>query len=141
MIYTGLVNRRSRTDYPNLNIWLFFNLVYRLNEENYYRLISPIFTFGLKDICKSIKKILEKCDSKGLEIDNYYSLLELLLCLSPIPAHSPKSSSMDVFFKIADKNMKLSVEILEKYVENQTSLISQTLLTVLLSNCKDIIQR
>lgn len=127
-IYMGLINRRSKTDYPNLNIWLFLDLVSRLDERDYHLLVSPVFTYHLENICKSIKSLLEKCSSQDLEREENYSLLELLLCLSPvIPTRFQINSSLDVFCEIEDKNPELSAEILKKYVENQTSLISQTL--------------
>lgn len=129
-IYVGLISRRSKTDYPNLNICLFLDLVSRLDERNYHLLVSPVFTDHLENICKSIKNLLEKCSSQDLEREENYSLLELLLCLSPvIPTRFQINSSLDVFCEIEDKNPELSAKILKKYVENQTSLISKTLLS------------
>lgn len=141
-IYINLVNRRNKTYYPNLNIWLFLDFVSRLNKIDYDRLISLALTPYLDDVCKGIKNILKECKSQDLEREECYSLLELLLCLSPII--SPRlqtNSSLDTFFKIANKNLKLSVQILEKYTEKQTSLISKILLTVLSLNCKDFFYR
>lgn len=131
-IYMGLRNRRNKKDYPNLNIWRFFYLVSKLDEKNYYRLISPVFDSHLENFCEHIKNLLEKCDSQSLEMEDNYSLIELLLCLSPIISTGLQiNSSLDIFFEISDKNPQLSAKILEKYIENKTSLISQTLLSEL----------
>jgi hypothetical protein len=131
-IYMGLVYRRNKTDYPNLNIWLFFDLVLRLDEENYNRLVSPIFASHLENICEDIRNLLEECDSQSLKMEKNYSLLEFLLCLSPIiPTNLWTNSALDVFFKIADKNPEFSAGILKKYMENKISPISKTLLSAI----------
>lgn len=127
-IHIGLMNKRNKTDYPNLNIWLFLDLVSKLDKEDYYRLVSPVFTSYLESICKSIENLLERCDSQHLRKEENYSLLEVLICLSPIiPTSYRMISSFDVFLKIADKDPKLSAEIIKKYMKNKTSLVSKTL--------------
>lgn len=136
-IYINLVNRRNKSYYPNLNIWLFLDFVSRLNKIGYDRLISPALTPYLDDICKGIKNTLKERESQDLEREEYCSLLELLLCLSPIISPRFKTnSSLEVFFEIANKNVKLSAHILEIYTGKQTPLVSQILLTVLFQIAK-----
>jgi hypothetical protein len=127
-IHIGLMNKRNKTDYPNLNIWLFLDLVSKLDKEDYYRIVSPVFTSDLESICRNIEDLLERCDSQYLRKEENYSLLEVLICLSPIiPTSYRMISLFDVFLKIADKDPKLSAEIIKKYMKNKTSLVSKTL--------------
>lgn len=133
-VFYGVLNRRSKTDFPNLNIWVFLNLVARLDKSEYNRLITPIFSnyFDRIDrICTGIKEIISECDSKTIESESNSSLVEVLICLSPIPPILSRfcrtMEPIELFFEIANSHPKQIQLLLEKYLEKPNSYVAQYL--------------
>lgn len=133
-IFYGVLNRRSKTDFPNLNIWVFLKLVARLDKFEYNRLITPIFSnyFDRMDrICTSIKEIISECDSKTIESESNSSLVEVLICLSPIPPILSRfyrtMEPIELFFEIANSHPKQIQSLLKKYLEKPNSYVAQYL--------------
>jgi hypothetical protein len=131
-IFYGLLNRRSKIDFPNLNIWVFLNSVARLDKIEYKRLITPIFSkhFDRMDnICTSIKEIISECDTKTIEYESNSSLGEALICLSPVPPIPSrfyrKMEPIELFLEVANSHPKQIQLLLEKYLENPYSYVAQ----------------
>ncbi|SCL75955.1 hypothetical protein L21_1874 [Methanoculleus chikugoensis] len=130
-IYSRVRNRRSKKDFPLLNIWLFLDLVAQFDKNDYIRLINPIFSprYGrLENTCTSIESILEGCTADTIERDNNLSLLELLLCLSPVPpVYSQSITPFELFLRIADDHPKPAISLIKKYLREKESYVSQKL--------------
>jgi hypothetical protein len=128
LIYSGLLHRRDKTEFPILNIWLFFDLVSQLNKSEYIRLIRPIFSLShnwLDATYDGIKNIIGGCTKLTIEFDAYTSLIEILICLSP------RVNSYELFFEIAKKHPKLTTSLLKKYLENPESYVGETMWHIL----------
>jgi len=133
-IYFRVINRRNRENFPNLNIWVFLDAVAQLNEAEYTRLISPIFSLHfdrMDDTCTSIKKIIDEYGTDPVNLDEDSSLLEILICISPIPTipsrYFQKMGAFECFTEIAEKHPKLMISLLKKYLSNPDSFVTQKL--------------
>ncbi|MFA4859823.1 NACHT domain-containing NTPase [Methanoregula sp.] len=132
IIYYAVLNRRNKIDFPNLNIWIFLDLTAKLTERDYQRLIKPIFSshFDMMEYtCKDIKKIIDRYAIDTIDLRLDISLIELLICISPVPTIQsrfyPKMEPFELFFAIAEKHPKLATSTLIKYLENSDSYVAQ----------------
>lgn len=133
-IYSGLINRRDKKTFSNLNIWLFFDCVAQFNKSDYQRLISPIFSSPFNDVqrtCDDIKKLLDNCNSDTIEFDSNTSLIEMIICLTPVFSHSSRDYyniyPTDLLLEVMDTHTKLTISLIKKYIKNPDSYIAQTL--------------
>ncbi|MCK9591226.1 MAG: NACHT domain-containing protein [Methanoregula sp.] len=133
IIYYSVLNRRNKIDFPNLNIGFFLELIARLTKPDYQRLIVPIFSSHFKmmeNTCKDIKKITDRYEIDTIDLQLDISLLELLICISPVQTIPSrfyhKMESFEFFFEIAEKHPKLATSTLIKYLENSDSYVAQT---------------
>jgi hypothetical protein len=133
-IYSGLINRRDKKTFPNLNIWLFLDSVAQFSKSDYMRLISPIFSSPFKDVqktCDDIKKLLDNCTSDTIEFDSNTSLIEMIICLTPVFSHPSRDyyniCPTDLLLEVMDNHTKLTISLIKKYIKNPDSYIAQTL--------------
>jgi len=123
-IYSVLINRRDKTDFPKLNIWILFEIIAQLNQFDYRRLIFPIFSLSpdwIENTSDTIKEIIDICTPETIELDTNSSLIELLICLSPI------LPSFELLLEIVDKHPKVALSKIKPYLSNNESYITQTL--------------
>lgn len=139
-IYLGLLNMRSKIDFPNLNIWVFLNLTSQLNKADYLRLVTPIFSSHemMNRTCNSIRKILDGYDPKAIDLDPNNSLIEILICISPIPLGYPQETIFEILLKITNNHPKLIMSLITKYLEDPRSYVAQNLWTEIASSQSSI---
>jgi len=112
-----------------LNLGIFIVFTAALNRTNYLQLISPIFTLPSVDIEKTrdnIKKIIASYTPSQLNEDS--SLIELFICLAPISSsHRRNLSHFEIILDIVNKHPNVVMPIIENYLQNSESYITQIL--------------